>query len=67
MIERNLQITEPAENQSNQTAKKSEMKFAAIETAAANPKVEKTTEKLDVKIRFGRLKRRMRNRSAGIF
>ncbi len=67
MIKGNLQITEPIGNEPGQPGKKAETKFAAGETALVRPEPEKTTEKLDVKIRFARLKRRMRNRSAGIF
>ncbi len=60
-----LQVIKPPERQPVQAAEKLEAKFVTGEVAKT--KSENTSDKLDVKIRFGRLKRRMRNRSAGIF
>jgi hypothetical protein len=69
MIKGDLKISEPGANVPQiQPAKKTETNFAIEETRLmATAAAETGSEKLDVKIRFARLKRRMRSRSSSIF
>ncbi len=71
MVKSGAQILEPAENPPTiQLLKKSETNFSlkseAEEISIVEKFKDKLTDKLNVKLRFSRLKRRMRSRSSNI-
>jgi hypothetical protein len=67
MIKGDVKISEPAINMQPQAVKKIETGFSTEDARLKTSAVETDTDKLDVKIRFARLKRRMRTRSSSIF
>lgn len=68
MIKGDVKISEPGGNTPQiQPAEKPETNFSTEEIKLITSGVETEAEKLDVKIRFARLKRRIRTRSSSIF
>ena len=68
MIKGDAQISDPAMNLPPIRLRKNlETNFSGEERRAETPLVEKVNGRVDVKIHFARLKRRMRRRSSSIF